>query len=187
MWAVNSFRSRPNWKSFLWTLWRGWRGIRSRRRPRTGRTGSRSVRRRLTGSFDYAPLRVNRCGYTYAGRCDKVHIMMMKACGMYVDGLVVMHGDNNKENNRLSNLKMGTKEDNAWRQHAVQIHIRHANGTVPTTYRSECEAARCTGISLTTIHRNRKRQRPGSPLVFTTSRGRVFAATDPPQPETVPV
>jgi hypothetical protein len=145
------------------------------------------LRRRQTGSFDYAPLCVNRCGYTFAGRGDKVHVMMMKAFDMYVDGLVVMHGDDNKENNRLSNLQMGTNEDNAWRQYAVQIHIRHADGTVPTTYRSEREAARRTGISLTTINQNRKRQRPGSPLVFSTSRGSVFAATDPPQSETVPV
>lgn len=132
---------------------------------------------RPTGSFVYAPLRVNRCGYTYAGR-DTVHSMMMKAFDEYVDGLVVMHKDDRKENNRLTNLKMGTNEDNAWRQHAVHIHIRHADGTVTTTYRSEIEAARATGIARITIRRNRKRQRPGSPLVFSTSRGRVFAATD---------
>ena len=146
------------------------------------------LRRRLTGSFDYAPLCVDRTGYTFAGYGVQVHIMMMKAFGIYEDGLLVMHGDDDKENNRLSNLQMGTYEDNAWRQHAVQIHIRHADGTVvPTTYESEREAARCTGISGPTINRNRKRQQPGSPLVFTTSRGIVFAATDPPQPETVPM
>ena len=142
---------------------------------------------RSTGSFDYASLRMGRDGYTHAGG-DSVHIMMMKAFGMYADGLVVMHLDDQKENNRLSNLKMGTYEDNAAGKKAVQIHIQHADGTVTTaTYRSECEAARRTGIPQPTIHRNRKRQRPGLPLVFSTSRGRVFAATDLPPPETDPV
>ena len=133
---------------------------------------------RPTGSFVYASLTVGRCGYTYAGG-DKVHIMMMKAFDEYVDGLVVMHVDNDKENNRLTNLEMGTSEDNAWRQHAVQIHIPHADGTVATTYRSECEAARAIGICQPTIRQNRKRQRPGTPLVFSTTRdGITFAATD---------
>ena len=117
-----------------------------------------------------------------------MHIMMMIAFDMYVDGLVVMHGDDNKENNRLTNLRMGTSEDNAVGKKAVQIHIRHADGTVTTTtYRSEREAARSAGIYQPTINANRKRQRPGSPLVFSTSRGITFAACDPPQPETVPV
>ena len=137
--------------------------------------------------FVYASLCVNRCGYTYA-HGDKVHVMMMKAFDKYVDGLLVMHLDDDKENNRLSNLRMGTKRDNAWRQHAVQIHIRRADGTVATTtYRSECEAARAIGIERMSIRWNRKRQRPGSPLVFSTSRGITFAATDPPSPETVSV
>ena len=139
------------------------------------------LRQRPTGSFDYAPLIVKRCGYTIAGRNDKVHVMMMKAFDKYVDGLVVMHVDNDKENNRLTNLRMGTSEDNAVGKQAVQIHIRHADGTVATTYRSECEAARAIGIHRWTIHQNRKRQRSGSPIVFTTTkRGITFAATDPP-------
>ena len=143
--------------------------------------------RRPTGSFDYASLIVERDGYTRAGG-DLVHIMMMKAFGMYDDGLLVMHLDDNKENNRLSNLKMGTYEDNAAGKKAVQIHIQYADGTVTTaTYRSEREAARATGIERTSIQRNRKRQRPGLPLVFSTSRGRVFAATDLPPSETGPV
>ena len=150
------------------------------------------LRRQPSGSFVYAPLRVKRCGYTYAGR-GAVHIMMTKAFGTYEDGLVVMHLDGKEQNNKLSNLKMGSSEANAEGKKAVQIHIPHADGTVATTYRSQNEAERRTGISHQTISDNRKRQRPNSPLVFSTSHGSVFAATDPPippqppQPETGPV
>jgi len=148
------------------------------------------LRRQPSGLFVYAPLRVKRCGYTYAGR-GAVHIMMTKAFGTYVDGLVVMHLDGKEQNNQLSNLKMGSSEANAEGKKAVQIHIPHADGTVATTYRSQSEAARRTGIVNRTISDNRNRQRPNSPLVFsTTRRGITFAATDPPippHPETGPV
>src|SRR6056300_1242292 len=116
------------------------------------------LRRQPSGLFVYAPLRVKRCGYTYAGHVT-VHIMMTKAFGTYEDGLVVMHGDGKKQNNQLSNLKMGTSEENAEGKKAVQIHIPHADGAVATTYRSEHEAARRIGISGPTINQNRKRQR----------------------------
>ena len=96
-----------------------------------------------------------------------------------------MHLDNDKENNALSNLQMGTSEENA-DGNAVQITIQHADGTeVATTYRSESEAARRVGIHQPTVHKNRKRQRPDSPRKFSTSNGIKFAATDPPPPETV--
>jgi len=138
------------------------------------------LRRQPSGSFVYAQLHVHRGEYTYAGHVT-VHIMMTKAFGTYEDGLVVMHGDGKKQNNQLSNLKMGTSEENAEGKKAVQIHIPHADGAVATTYRSEHEAARRTGIHRTTIGQNRKRQRPNSPLVFsTTRRGITFAASDPP-------
>jgi len=136
------------------------------------------LRRQPSGLFVYAPLRVMRCGYTYAGR-GQVHIMMTKAFGTYEDGLVVMHKDGKEQNNQLSNLKMGSSEENAEGKKAVQIHIPHADGTVATTYRSHNEAARRAGIAHQTISDNRKRQRPNSPLVFsTTRRGITFAATD---------
>jgi hypothetical protein len=141
---------------------------------------------RRPSKFVYADPTVNRHKYTVTRDYGKVHIMMMRAFGKYKNGLVVMHMDNYKENNALSNLKMGTNEDNAWRQYAVQIRIQHADGTeVATIYRSEREAARRVGIDPSTVRKNRKRQRPGSQLEFTTTkRGIKFAATDPPQSET---
>ena len=106
--------------------------------------------------------------------------MMMKAFGMYVDGLVIMHLDNDKQNNRLDNLQMGTSQGNATGKKPVTIHIRREDGTVTNTYESESDAARLTGIVRPTIRKNRKRQRPGSPLVFTTTQsGITFAATTP--------
>ena len=63
-----------------------------------------------------------------------------------------MHMDNDKENNALSNLQMGTNEENG-DGNAVQITIQHADGTeVATIYRSECEAARRVGIDRPTIN-----------------------------------
>ena len=95
--------------------------------------------------------------------------MMMRAFGKYKNGLVVMHMDNYKENNALSNLKMGTNEENGV-GNAVQITIQHADGTeVATIYRSESEAARRVGDYSSTVHKNRKRQRPDSPRKFSTS------------------
>ena len=113
--------------------------------------------------------------------------MMMRAFGKYRNGLVVMHMDNDKENNALSNLKMGTSEENGV-GNAVQITIQHADGTeVATIYRSEREAARRVEIISSTVHKNRKRQRPDSPRKFSTSHGIKFAATDPPPSETSPM
>ena len=138
------------------------------------------LRQTRSGSFIVPKLTVKRCEYTYIGGVGKVHVMMMKAFGMYVDGLVIMHLDNYKQNNRLDNLQMGTSRDNATGKKSVTIHIRREDGTEDmTTYESESDAARVTGICHQTI--NRKRQRPGSPpSVFTTTRnGITFAATTP--------
>jgi hypothetical protein len=140
---------------------------------------------RRSSGFVYAALTVGRYDYTVNRDGCKVHIMMMRAFGKYVNGLLVMHLDNYKENNALSNLKMGTSEENADGKKAVQITIQHADGTeVPTIYRSERDAARRVGIDPSTVHKNRKRQRPDSQLEFSTSRGIKFAATDPPPSET---
>ena len=111
--------------------------------------------------------------------------MMMKAFGTHGDNLVVMHLDDDKQNNRLANLQMGTSGDNAAGKKPVTIHIRNEDGTVSTnTYESECEASRRTGIVRPTINWNRKRQRPGSSPVFTTTRAGVTFTADPPPSET---
>ena len=53
--------------------------------------------------------------------------MMMRAFGKYRNGLVVMHMDNDKENNALSNLQMGTNEENGV-GNAVQIPFNTRTG-----------------------------------------------------------
>jgi hypothetical protein len=137
------------------------------------------LRRTPRGGFVFASLRVHRCKYTYVGRW-KVHIMMMKAFGEHVDGKVVMHLDGDRQNNRLTNLCMGTSKENAEGKIPVTIHIRHDDGTVvEEMYESVCEAARITGIARKTIHGNRKRQRPDSPLEYSKTRdGITFAAVE---------
>jgi hypothetical protein len=143
---------------------------------------------RRPSGFVYAEPTVNRYEYTVTADSGNVHVMMMRAFDKYKNGLVVMHMDNDKENNALSNLKMGTSEANA-DGNAVQITIQHADGTeVATIYRSEREAARHVGINNHTINKNRKRQRPDSPRKFSTTKGGIkFAATDPPQSESSPM
>ena len=136
------------------------------------------LRQTRSGSFVFPQLKVDQWGYTYISGVGKVHVMMMKAFGRYVDGLVIMHLDDDKQNNRLDNLQMGTSRDNATGKKPVVIHIRREDGTVTNTYESERDAARLTGICQSTI--NSKRQLPGSPLVFATTRnGITFAATTP--------
>jgi len=129
--------------------------------------------------FVFASLTVQRCKYTYAGRW-RVHVMMMQAFGEHVDGLVVMHLDGDRQNNRLTNLCMGTSKENAEGKIPVTIHIRHDDGTVvEEMYESVCEAARITGIAVPTIGYNRKRQRPDSPLEYSKTRdGITFAAVE---------
>ena len=147
-----------------------------------------AVLRRQSSGFVYVDLTVERNDYTFASITGvSVHVMMMCAFDKYRNGSVVMHMDNDKENNALSNLQMGTNEENGV-GNAVQITIQRADGTeVPTIYRSEREAARRVGIDPSTVRKNRKRQRPDSPRKFSTSRGIKFAATDPPPSETSPM
>jgi hypothetical protein len=137
------------------------------------------LRRTPRGGFVFASLTVNRNKYTYVGR-RKVHIMMMKAFGEHVDGKVVMHLDGDRQNNRLTNLCMGTSKENAEGKIPVTIHIRHDDGTVvEEMYESVCEAARIIGIAVPTIGYNRKRQRPDSPLEYSKTRdGITFAAVE---------
>ena len=138
------------------------------------------LRQTRTGSFVFASLIVQRYGYTHVSGVGTVHVMMMKAFGVYVDNLVVMHLNDDKQDNRLANLQMGTSRANAAGKKTVTIHIQREDGTVTNTYESESEAARLTGIARWTIHENKERQRPGSPPVFTTTRnGITFAATTP--------
>ena len=141
------------------------------------------LRQTRTGSFVFAPLKVGRYGYTYVSGVGTVHVMMMKAFGMYVDGLVIMHLDDDKQNNQLVNLQMGTSRANATGKKPVTVSIQREDGTVSAnTYESESDAARLTGIAQPTI--NRKRQRPGSSSVFTTTRTGITFATDPSPSET---
>ena len=117
-----------------------------------------------------------RCALaSYAVR-GKQYLVLLRP---FEDGLV-MHLDNDKQNNRLVNLQMGTSQGNATGKKPVTVHIRREDGTMDTTtYESERDAARLTGICHQTI--NRKRQRPGSPpSVFATTRNGIkFAATTP--------
>jgi hypothetical protein len=83
-------------------------------------------------------------------------------------GLVVMHKNDDKQDNRLANLRIGTQSDNAPKNSPLTINIV---GKDPQTFRSEREAARETGIPVTTIHQNRKRNRGADDPQPTTTRG----------------
>jgi hypothetical protein len=118
------------------------------------------------GDFKISSAFLSRNGYvTTGGEC--VHIMVMKAFGKYEEGKMVMHLNDDKQDNRLVNLQMGSSMDNAWRKNTVTVHIR---GSMPQKFESEMEACRATGIGNNTIRYNRKRQRCGEPPVYSRTR-----------------
>jgi hypothetical protein len=127
--------------------------------------------KRYGGGFDYAEVRVKPCGYVYVAGYYKQHVMMMKAFGIYKEGLDVMHLDHDRQNNALKNLMMGTRRENANKKTGLSVTIR---GQEPVAFQSIRDAMRVTGIERSTLTQNAKRQRPGSPLVFSTSRGIEF-------------
>ena len=120
--------------------------------------------------FEFAEARVNRNdGYTYIGGRHKLHRMVVIAhCEFtkeHLEGLVIMHLDDDKQNNRFENLKVGTHSKNAHKKSPVEICI---DGGDPQTFPSEREAARVTGINPSTIRYNRKRKHDGTPQSSTT-------------------
>lgn len=120
--------------------------------------------------FEFAEATVNRHGYTCCG-LHQLHCMVAIAFGVFDEerhkGLVVMHKNDDKQDNRLENLRIGTYSDNAHKNSPLTIYIV---GKDPQTFRSVKEAARETGIHLSTIHRNMKRNRekPDDPQPTTT-------------------
>ena len=122
--------------------------------------------------FKFAKAIVNRNDkYTYIGGRHKLHEMVVIAHLGFtkeeLKGLVIMHKNDDKQDNRLENLRVGTSSDNAHKKSPVEICI---DGGDPQTFPSEAEAARVTGIHQSTIQMNRKRKHDGNPQ-STTTRG----------------
>ena len=138
------------------------------------------LRKRRNGTFIYADAIVGRNDYVQSGRFFYHHVMVMKAFGKYVKGKVVMHLNNDKEDNRLANLRMGTSAENAWRTNPVTVHLP---GQDPKSFPSENEAAQTIGVHLSTLNWNKERnsKRSGE-LIYSTSKGIKFAAVKPPSP-----
>jgi len=130
--------------------------------------------------FEFAEARVGRNdGYTFCRGGHSLHRMVVETWGtddqkkkLRNKNYVVMHLDNNKQNNRIENLEMGTHSDNAHKKSPVTITI---DGGDPQTFRSQSEAARETGIHQPTIHKNMKRnienRKRKRDLQSTTTRG----------------
>jgi hypothetical protein len=133
------------------------------------------LRKRRNGTFIYADAIVGRNDYVVSGRIQH-HIMVMVAFGKYVKGKVVMHLNNDKEDNRVANLRMGTSSENAHNSKAVTVLLP---GQDPCSFPSEHEAARSIGVIQRTLNWNRERnsKRSGDP-VYSTSKGIKFAAID---------
>jgi len=131
------------------------------------------LRKYPNGTFIYADARVGRDDYVISGGfCH--HVMVMIAFGKYVKGKVVMHLNNDKEDNRLENLRMGTSSENAHNSKAVTIHLP---GQDPRSFPSECEAARTIGVCQPTLRKNREQNTDRSgELIYSTSKGIEFAA-----------
>ena len=129
-------------------------------------------RKRQDGTFTYADARLQRRGYVVSGRIDH-QVMVMIAFGKYEEGKVVMHLNDNKQDNRLANLRMGTSSENAWRANVTTVHL--PDGT-SHSFPSEVEAARTIGAIRRTLHDNKKRNRESGGLIYSTSNGIKFAA-----------
>ena len=118
--------------------------------------------------FEFAEAGVDKHGYTRI-RGHKLHKMVVIAHGGFtkeeLKGRVIMHLDNDKQNNAFENLRVGTHSDNAHKKSPVEICI---DGGDPQTFPTEREAARVTGIPPTTIRENRKRKHDGTPQSSTT-------------------
>ena len=127
--------------------------------------------KRYGRGFDYVKGHVKPGGYVYIGGKYKMHIMMLKAFGMYKKGLDVMHLDDDPQNNALENLRMGTRRANANKKTGISVTIR---GQEPVAFLSIRDAMRVTGIERSTLSENANSQQPGSPPVFSTSRGIEF-------------
>jgi hypothetical protein len=133
------------------------------------------LRKTRGGSFTYATVYIARNGYVMSsGRYH--HVMMMKSFGKHVEGKLIMHLDSNKQNNVLSNLRMGTPSENAWKTNQVTVYIPDKS---PQRFISEHEAARSIGVLQRTLRWNveRNRGRSGEELIYSTSVGIRFAAT----------
>jgi hypothetical protein len=131
------------------------------------------LRKRRNGTFIYADAIVRRGGYVQSGRI-RHHIMVMIAFGKYVKGKVVMHLNNDKEDNRLANLRMGTSAQNAHNSKAVTVILP---GQDPRSFPSAREAARTIGVSQSTLRKNREQNTDRSgELIYSTSKGIEFAA-----------
>lgn len=75
--------------------------------------------------------------------------------GEIPEGLEIDHIDNNKTNNKLSNLRLLTRAENMQRvdnNRKTKVAILYKNGT-RKEYNSIVEAAKCSGISRDTITR----------------------------------
>jgi len=130
------------------------------------------LQKHRNGTFEYAKACIFERGYVVSGGfCH--HVMMMKAFGKYVKGKVVMHLNNDKEDNRLENLRMGTSSENAHNSKAVTVHL---SGQDPQLFPSMREAARTIGVCPRTLNKNKKRNRESGDPVYSTSNGIKFAA-----------
>ena len=100
--------------------------------------------------FEFAEAGVDMHGYTRI-RGHALHKMVVIAHGGFtkeeLKGRVIMHKNDDKQDNRLENLEVGTHSKNAHKKSPVEICI---DGGDPQTFPTEREAARVTGCLLYT-------------------------------------
>jgi len=124
--------------------------------------------RQRGGTFRYAAACVQRDGYVVSNGHLKHHLMVMKVFGDYIKGMVVMHGEDKKQDNRLENLSMGTAAENA-QYCSMAMTVQNPDGT-RQAFPSQVEAARVLDISVTALVTNRKRNRDSPELCYSETR-----------------
>lgn len=117
-----------------------------------------AVLKKTRRGFEYVRCTVDpKTGYVRCFTSGNVHATMMKVFGLHKAGLDVMHLNDNREDNRLSNLKMGTRKENAPLSKGVVVYIFEFG--VPKKFgpcRSQNTAADMTRINQCSISCNLK-------------------------------
>jgi hypothetical protein len=124
-------------------------------------------------TFRYAAASVLRNGYVVSGG-HRHHLMVMKVFGNYIEGMVVMHWKDKKQDNRLENLSMGTRAENA-QYCSMAMTVQNLDGT-RQSFPSQAEAARVLGIDVSSLVKNGKRNRKSPELCYSETREGVKVA-----------
>jgi len=128
-----------------------------------------------SGRFKYVAPLLGQHGYEEIGGI-RAHKMMMIAFDQYehTRGKHIMHLNDNRVDNSIKNLMMGTPVQNATIVHPIVVTLPDGS---ETKYDSICSAARGLGILPSMVQSNLKRQRDDIKFFSTNSKKNIKFST----------